>query len=49
MPGEKVKVFDNIMHLLSGHDTNEIDGLNTRLQDNDELSVTDIAFVIDGG
>lgn len=34
---------------LNERDINEIDGLNTKLRDNDELFVTDIAFVIDGG
>ena len=37
-----------IVH-LNGRDINEIDGLNTKLADNSELSITVVANIISGG
>ncbi len=34
---------------LNGRDINEIDGLNTRLEDNNELSITVLAYATSGG
>lgn len=34
---------------LNGHDINEIEGLNTKLEDNSELCITVIPYLIIGG
>ena len=34
---------------LNGHDINEINGLNTKLEDNSELSITVLAYATSGG
>ena len=34
---------------LNGRDINEIDGLNTKLEDNSELSITVLAYATSGG
>ena len=34
---------------LNGRDINEIDGLNTKLEDNSELSITAVINAIEGG
>lgn len=34
---------------INGRDINEIDGLNTKLEDNSELSITVLAYATSGG
>ena len=34
---------------INGHDINEINGLNTKLEDNSELSITVLAYATSGG
>jgi molybdopterin converting factor small subunit len=43
------QLLPNTIIYLNGRDINEIDGLETKLADNSELSITVITYAIGGG